>query len=235
VLQVDRIETYYGGVRALSGVTLEVSPGAIVTILGANGAGKTTTLKTIAGLLRPARGAVTYQGRRIDRLPPDRIVRLGISLVPERRELFPEMTVEENFIMGAYSRRDRRHIAEDLEGTFELFPELRSRRGQVAETLSGGQQQMVAIGRALMARPRLLLLDEPSLGLAPLLVGRIFEAIRAINRTGVTVLVVEQNAHRALPLSEYTYVLDAGRVVLTGPSAQLIADPRIKQSYLGEL
>jgi branched-chain amino acid transport system ATP-binding protein len=235
MLRVDGIETYYGSIRALSGVTLDVSPGTIVTILGPNGAGKTTTLKTIAGLLRPARGAVRYQGRRIDRLAPDHIVRLGISLVPERRELFPEMTVEENFIMGAYSRSDRRRVREDLEETFALFPELRSRRGQVAETLSGGQQQMVAIGRALMARPRLLLLDEPSLGLAPLLVGRIFEAIRTINRTGVTVLVVEQNAHRALPLSEYTYVLDAGRVVLTGPSAQLVADPRIKQSYLGEL
>jgi branched-chain amino acid transport system ATP-binding protein len=235
MLRVDGIETYYGSIRALSGVTLDVSPGTIVTILGPNGAGKTTTLKTIAGLLRPARGAVRYQGRRIDRLAPDHIVRLGISLVPERRELFPEMTVEENFIMGAYSRSDRRRVREDLEETFALFPELRSRRGQVAETLSGGQQQMVAIGRALMARPRLLLLDEPSLGLAPLLVGRIFEAIRTINRTGVTVLVVEQNAHRALPLSEYTYVLDAGRVVLTGPSPQLVADPRIKQSYLGEL
>jgi len=235
VLQLDGIETYYGSIRALSGVTLEVSGGAIVTILGANGAGKTTTLRTIAGLLRPARGSITYEGKRIDRLPPDRIVRLGISMVPERRELFPEMTVEENFIMGAYSRRDRRQVAGDLERTFELFPELRPRRDQVAETLSGGQQQMVAIGRALMARPRLLLLDEPSLGLAPRLVGRIFEAIKAINRTGVTVLVVEQNAHRALPLSEHTYVLDTGRVVLAGPSARLIADPRIKQSYLGEL
>jgi len=235
VLQLDRVETYYGNIRALSGVTLDVPDGAIVTVLGANGAGKTTTLKTIAGLLRPARGSITYQGERIDRFPPDHIVRLGISMVPERRELFSEMTVEENFVMGAYARRDRRTMADDLERSFELFPELRPRRAQVAETLSGGEQQMVAIGRALMAQPRLLLLDEPSLGLAPLLIGRIFEAIKAINRTGVTVLVVEQNAHRALPLSGHAYVLDTGRVVLTGPSAQLIADPRIKQSYLGEI
>jgi branched-chain amino acid transport system ATP-binding protein len=235
VLQLDGIEISYGGIRALNGVTLAVADGAIVTILGPNGAGKTTTLKTIAGLLRPARGSITYQGQRIDRLPPDRIVRLGVSMVPERRELFAEMTVEENLIMGAYSRRDRRRIAEDLERTFELFPELRPRRRLLAETLSGGQQQMVALGRALMARPRLLILDEPSLGLAPLLVGRVFEAIKAINRGGVTVLVVEQNAHRALPLSAHTYVLETGRVVLAGPSAELIADPRVKQSYLGEL
>jgi branched-chain amino acid transport system ATP-binding protein len=235
VLRLEGVEAYYGSIRALAGVTLAVPVGGIVTILGANGAGKTTTLRTVAGLLRPARGTITYGGRRIDRLAPDRIVRLGISMVPERRQLFPEMTVEENLWMGAHVRRDHDGIKRDLGGAFELFPDLRERRRQVAETLSGGQQQMLAIARALMAQPRLLLLDEPSLGLAPLLVERIFDAIRTINRASVTVLLVEQNAYRALPLSQHTYVLETGRVVLDGPSERLITDPRVKQSYLGEL
>ncbi len=235
MLRLEDVEVRYGSIRALAGVTLEVPAGALVTILGANGAGKTTALRTIAGLLRSARGTITYEGRRIDRLPPHRIVRLGISLVPERRQLFPEMTVQENLVMGAYSRRDRRRISHDIELAFELFADLRARQRQIAETLSGGQQQMLAIARALMARPRLLLLDEPSLGLAPLLVARIFEAIKTISQSGVTILIVEQNAHRALPLSQHAYVLEAGRVVLTGPSQQLIANPRVKQSYLGEL
>ena len=176
-----------------------------------------------------------YEGRRIDRLPPDRIVRLGISMVPERREVFPEMTVRENLIMGAYSRRDRGRWSGDLEGVLSLFEDLRGRQGQRAGSLSGGQQQMLAIGRAVMARPRLMLLDEPTLGLAPLLVQRIFAAIEEIARSGVTILLVEQNAYRALPLSRFAYVLETGRVALSGESRELVKDPRIKQSYLGEI
>ncbi len=235
MLRLDDVRASYGSIRALQGITVEVPAGAVVTILGANGAGKTTTLRTVTGLLRPDRGTITYEGRRIDGLAPDRIVRLGISMVPERRELFSEMTVAENLKMGAYSRRDRGAIAADLEGVFVLFGDLRERRRQVAASLSGGQQQMLAIGRALMARPRLLLLDEPTLGLAPLLVQRIFEAIGEISRSGVTILLVEQNAHRALPMSRFAYVLETGRVVVSGASNDLISDPRVKQSYLGEI
>jgi branched-chain amino acid transport system ATP-binding protein len=234
LLRLEGVEAYYGSVRALSGVSLEVPDGAIVTLLGANGAGKTTTLRTIMGLLRPAGGTVTYRNERIDRLPTDAIVRRGISMVPERRELFPEMTVEENLIMGAFSR-SRREIAGGLERVYELFPDLRARRGQVAQTLSGGQQQMVAIGRALMARPRLLLLDEPTLGLAPLIVKRMFEVIARINGDGVTILLIEQNAYRALPISRFGYVLETGRIVLAGDSRQMLEDPRVKGSYLGDI
>ncbi len=235
MLRLEGVAASYGSIRALHYVSLEVPPGAIVTILGANGAGKTTTLRTITGLLRPTRGAILYEGRRIDRLSPDRIVRLGISMVPERRELFLEMTAHENLVMGAYTRRDRAGVAADLERVFELFPDLKIRTGQMAAALSGGQQQMLAIGRALMARPRLVLLDEPTLGLAPLLVQRIFGAIVEINRGGVTVLLVEQNAHRALPLSQFAYVLETGHVALSGESGALAADPRVRLSYLGEI
>lgn len=233
MLRLEAVEAGYGGVKALHGVSLEVPAGSIVTLLGANGAGKTTTLRAITGLLKASRGTITYEGRRIERLPPDRIVRLGISMVPERREVFPEMTVRENLIMGAYSRRERR--PDDIERVFGLFEDLRGRQGQKAGSLSGGQQQMLAIGRAMMARPRLMLLDEPTLGLAPLLVQRIFEAIEEIGRSGVTILLVEQNAYRALPLSRFAYVLETGRVALSGESRELVKDPRIKQSYLGEI
>jgi branched-chain amino acid transport system ATP-binding protein len=235
MLRLEGVAASYGSIRALHDVSLEVPEGAIVTVLGANGAGKTTTLRAITGLVRPARGAIVYEGRRIDRLAVDRIVRLGISMVPERREIFSEMTVHENLVMGAYTRRDRAAVADDLDRVVGLFPDLKERRGQTAGALSGGQQQMLAIGRALMTRPRLMLLDEPTLGLAPLLVQRIFGAIVEINRGGVTVLLVEQNAHRALPLSSFGYVLETGRVVLSGESRALAADPRVRQSYLGEI
>jgi len=235
VLRLEAVEAYYGSVRALAGVSLRVPAGEVVTMLGANGAGKTTTLRTIVGLVRPAAGRILFEGVRIDRAPTDRVVRLGIGMVPERREIFPDMTVDQNLRMGAYTRRDRAAIARDLDEVFDLFPDLRGRRPQLAATLSGGQQQMLAIGRALMARPRLLLLDEPTLGLAPLLVQRIFEAIELINRRGVTVFLVEQNAHRALPISRFAYVLENGRVALEGTSADLLADSRVKQSYLGEI
>ena len=235
MLRLEGVAASYGSIRALHDVSLEVPEGAIVTVLGANGAGKTTTLRAITGLVRPARGAIVYEGRRIDGLAPDRIVRLGISMVPERREIFSEMTVHENLVMGAYTRRDRAAVADDLDRVVGLFPDLKERRGQTAGALSGGQQQMLAIGRALMRRPRLMLLDEPTLGLAPLLVQRIFGAIVEINRGGVTVLLVEQNAHRALPLSSFGYVLETGRVALSGESRALAADPRVRQSYLGEI
>jgi branched-chain amino acid transport system ATP-binding protein len=235
VLRLEDVRASYGSIRALQGITLDVPAGAVVTILGANGAGKTTTLRTITGLLRPDRGRITYEGRRIDGVAPHRVVRLGISMVPERRELFPEMTVVENLRMGAYSRRDRSAIAADLDEMFTLFGDLRERRRQLAGSLSGGQQQMLASGGAVMARPRLLLLDEPTLGLAPMLVQRIFEAIAEISRSGVTILLVEQNAHRALPMSRFAYVLETGRVVVSGASRDLASDARVKQSYLGEI
>jgi branched-chain amino acid transport system ATP-binding protein len=235
VLRLDAVEAHYGSIRALAGVSVHVPAGQIVTMLGANGAGKTTTLRAIMGLVRPTGGRVLFEGARIDRMPTDRIVRLGIAMVPERREIFPDMTVDQNLWMGAYTRRDRAGVDEDLHGVLELFPDLRGRGGQLAATLSGGQQQMLAIGRALMARPRLLLLDEPTLGLAPLLVQRIFEVIERISRRGVTIFLVEQNAHRALPISRFAYVLENGRVVLEGASAELLADARVKQSYLGEI
>jgi branched-chain amino acid transport system ATP-binding protein len=235
MLRLEDVHASYGSITALRGITVDVPAGTVVTILGANGAGKTTTLRTITGLLRPARGAIVYEGRRLDGLAPDRIVRLGISMVPERREVFSEMTVIENLRMGAYSRRDRTGIGADLEEIFALFGDLRERWRQRAGSLSGGQQQMLAIGRALMARPRLLLLDEPTLGLAPLLVQRIFEVIGEISRSGVTILLVEQNAHRALPMSRFAYVLENGRVTVSGTSRELVADPRVKQSYLGEI
>ena len=233
MLTVEGIVASYGSIRAIHGVSLSVPDGAIVTLLGANGAGKTTTLRVITGLMRPDAGTITFDGKRIERRAPDDIVRAGISMVPERREVFPEMTVYENLVMGAYARRDRHAVRDDLPRVWQLFPDLRERQGQVAGALSGGQQQMLAIGRALMARPRLMLLDEPTLGLAPLLVQRMFEVIGEINRTGVTILLVEQNADRALALSKFAYVLETGRVVLEGDSEQLAADPRVQLSYLG--
>ena len=235
MLHLEGVEAYYGGIRALAGVTLDVAAGTVVTILGANGAGKTTTLRAITGLVRPSRGTITYEGKRVDGLGPDRIVRLGISMVPERRELFPEMTVRENLLMGAYSRDGRQAIRQDLEYMYHLFSDLKERPYQLAATLSGGEQQMLAIGRALMARPRLLLLDEPTLGLAPLLVQRIFSTVEEIGRTGVTILLVEQNAYRALSISRFAYVLETGRVTLSGESQRLIGDQRVKQSYLGKV
>jgi branched-chain amino acid transport system ATP-binding protein len=233
LLAVDGIETFYGGIQALKGVSLQVPEGSIVTLLGANGAGKSTTLKSISGLVRPARGTVAFAGHRIDGLPSERIVRLGISHVPEGRELFPELTVLENLKMGAYIRRDRRAVERGLERAQAHFPILAERRLQLAGTLSGGEQQMLAIGRALMAEPRLMLLDEPSLGLAPMLVEEIFRIIREIHDHGTTVLLVEQNANKALSIADYGYVLETGTVSLAGDSRQLLRDDHIRRSYLG--
>jgi branched-chain amino acid transport system ATP-binding protein len=233
LLSVEGIETFYGGIQALKGVSLAVPEGSIVTLLGANGAGKSTTLKSISGLVPPARGTVTFSGRRIDGLPSEKIVRLGISHVPEGRELFPELTVLENLKMGAYTRTDRRAVGRGLERVQAHFPILAERRLQLAGTLSGGEQQMLAIGRALMAEPRLILLDEPSLGLAPMLVEEIFRIIRDIHDRGTTVLLVEQNANKALSIADYGYVLETGTVSLAGDSRQLLRDDHIRRSYLG--
>jgi branched-chain amino acid transport system ATP-binding protein len=232
VLEVDGIAVYYGKRRALEGVTLTVGPGEIVTLLGANGAGKSTTLRAVSGLVRPTRGRIRYEGRDITHAAADAIVAAGVGHVPEGREIFPEFTVLENLLVGGHTVR-RRDIGERLEAAFHLFPTLRERQRQAAGTLSGGEQQMLAIGRALVTRPRLLLLDEPSLGLAPMLSREIFRVIRRINDGGVAVLLVEQNARRALALASRGYVLETGRLVASGPSAGLAQDPRVRTAYLG--
>jgi branched-chain amino acid transport system ATP-binding protein len=233
LLTVDGIETYYGSIQALRGITFTVPEGSIVTLLGANGAGKSTTLKSISGLVPPARGTIAFMGARIDALPSEQIVRRGISHVPEGRELFPELTVLENLKMGAYTRSNRRDVQQSLDQVQAHFPILAERRWQLAGTLSGGEQQMLAIGRALMARPRLMLLDEPSLGLAPLMVEEIFRIIREIHESGTTVLLVEQNANKALSIADYGYVLETGSISLAGDSRDLLRDDHVRRSYLG--
>jgi branched-chain amino acid transport system ATP-binding protein len=234
LLALDGIEAYYGNIQALKGISFKVPEGSIVTLLGANGAGKSTTLKSISGLVPPLRGTVAFRGQRIDGLPSEEIVRLGISHVPEGRELFPELTVLENLKMGAYTRKDKRAIQRSLERVQEHFPILAERRSQLAATLSGGEQQMLAIGRALMAEPTLMLLDEPSLGLAPMLVAEIFRIIREIHESGTTVLLVEQNANKALSIADYGYVLETGTISLAGTSQQLLRDDQVRRSYLGQ-
>ena len=234
LLALDGIETYYGSIQALKGISFKVPAGSIVTLLGANGAGKSTTLKSISGLVPPVRGTVTFRGQRIDGLSSDEIVRRGISHVPEGRELFPELTVLENLRMGAYTRKDKTAIRRALERVQEHFPILAERRSQLAATLSGGEQQMLAIGRALMAEPALMLLDEPSLGLAPLLVAEIFRIIREIHESGTTVLLVEQNANKALSIADYGYVLETGTISLAGDSRRLLRDDQVRRSYLGQ-
>ncbi len=235
LLAVKNVETLYGLIYALRGVSLEVSEGRIVTILGANGAGKTTILKTTMGLIedQPDKGAIEFMDRRIDGQETEDIARLGIAYVPEGREVFEELSTSENLLMGAYPRRDRAGIRQDFERVYEYFPALKERRHQWAGTLSGGEQQMLAIGRALMARPKLMMLDEPSLGLAPLLVKEIFEIIKTINRAGVTILLVEQNAKMALSIADYGLVLENGRFVLAGTPAELMEDEDIQEFYLG--
>jgi branched-chain amino acid transport system ATP-binding protein len=234
MLTVTDLHVAYGAIQALSGVSFNVPAGAIVTLIGGNGAGKTTTLHTLSGLLRPTRGQITFAGCDLTQVPPHEIVGLGLCQVPEGRLVFPESTVTENLALGAYLRRDRAAIAATRDHVFELFPRLAERRAQPAGTLSGGEQQMLAIGRALMSAPKFLLLDEPSLGLAPRLIETIFERIVAINRDqSLPILLVEQNARLALAISSYAYVLESGCVALHGPSAELAADPRLKAAYLG--
>ena len=234
MLNVSNLETRYGQVAALRGISLEVREGEVVCLIGPNGAGKTTTLMTISGLLKPVRGTIQFLGQDITRLSPDRIVGLGIIQVPEGRWILGEMTVYENLLMGAYIRRDgKERIRTDIDRAWELFPALRERAQQQAGTLSGGEQQMLAIARALMARPKVLLMDEPSLGLAPVLVAEIFRTIQHLNATGTTILLVEQNARQALRISHRAYVLEVGRIILEGPSKGLIENEMIRRSYLG--
>lgn len=235
ILRLEGVRVKYGHVEALKGISLFVEKGEIVALIGANGAGKSTTLRAICGLVQISDGTVEFDGRRIDGLPPHQIVKLGVSHVPEGRRIFPRLTVMENLMMGAYFRKDREKVKEDLEFVFSLFPILAQRKDQKGGTLSGGEQQMLAIGRALMARPRMLLLDEPSLGLAPNLVIRTFEAIKRINEKGVTIFLVEQNAYMALEISNRGYVLENGRIVLSDISKNLMRDEFVKKAYLGDL
>lgn len=234
VLEIRNVETFYGPIMAIRGVSLEVPKGKIVTILGANGAGKTTLLKTVSGVMDPEKGQVLLEGREIQGSDPDAVVRAGVAHVPEGREVFPFLSVEENLQMGAYTRADRENVAGDVEMVFDYFPILKERRGQQAGTLSGGQQQMLAIGRGLMTRPRVMLLDEPSLGLSPLLVQEIFGIIRRLNEEqGVTMMLVEQNANVALKTAHYGYVLEIGRIVMAGEADKLLASEDIQEFYLG--
>ena len=234
LLELDNVKTYYGNIRALKGISLKVEEGEIVCLIGGNGAGKSTTLMTISGVLTPVEGDVLYQGRSIVDVRPDNIVQKGICQVPEGRMIFPLLTVMENLDLGAYLRKDKEGIKEDIDRVFRLFPILHERRKQHGGTLSGGEQQMLAIARALMARPRLLLLDEPSLGLAPILVDSIFETIRRINEQGTTILLVEQNAQLALQFSHRGYVLETGEIALSDSSDNLLENEKVRKAYLGE-
>ena len=233
LLEIRDIETYYGNIRALKGISLDVEEGEIVTLIGSNGAGKSTTLRSISGLTPPREGSIKFEGTEIGEVPPQEIVERGISLSPEGRHVFPRMSVRENLDLGAYLRKDREGIENDRERVYSLFPRLKERERQKGGTMSGGEQQMLAIGRALMANPRLLLLDEPSMGIAPILVERIYETIAEINRQGTTILLVEQNANYALEVSKRGYVLETGKVALEDQSSALRSNPDVQKAYLG--
>ncbi|WP_423226733.1 ABC transporter ATP-binding protein [Candidatus Amarolinea aalborgensis] len=233
LLDVRDLDVYYGAIHALQGISFHMEPGEIVTLIGANGAGKSTTLRTISGLIRPRRGTVTFKSQEISRTAAERIVRLGINHVPEGRKIFAPLTVLENLEMGAYTRDDPAEIRQSMERVFQTFPRLKERLTQLGGTLSGGEQQMLAIGRAMMAKPSLLLLDEPSMGLAPVVVEKIAEIIQEINATGTSILLVEQNAHMALTIAHRGYVMETGRIVLEGSADKLLHDPQVRQAYLG--
>ena len=232
LLKLTNIETFYGKIQALKGINLEVEEGKIVTLLGANGAGKSTTMKTIAGLLKPRKGMVEFLGEKVTGMRPDQLLRKGIALVPEGRAILATMTVLENLEMGAYHRKDN-GVKQDIRDVMKCFPILEERQSQLAGTLSGGQQQMLAIARALLSKPKLILLDEPSMGLAPLIVAEIFEIIKEINREGTTVLLVEQNAKQALKIADYGYVMETGKIIIEGVASDLLQDERIVEAYLG--
>ncbi|HYO50172.1 MAG TPA: ABC transporter ATP-binding protein [Chloroflexia bacterium] len=234
VLEVRDIHTYYGNIHALKGISIKVEAGEVVTLIGSNGAGKSTTLKTISGVLKPRKGSVHFEGKRIDQIEPDEVVKMGIAQSPEGRRIFSRMTVMENLEMGAYSRKDRTNIQNDMERVFMLFPRLKERLNQKGGTMSGGEQQMLAIGRSLMSRPKVLLLDEPSMGLSPILVETIFGVIRDINKDGTTVLVVEQNALMALQVAHRGYVLQTGTIVMEDTSKNLMQSELVRKAYLGE-
>ncbi len=231
-LRVENIHVYYGAIHAIRGVTFTVNEGEVVTLIGANGAGKSTILKTVSGLLRPKSGTISFDGTDITQIPPHKLVPMGLAHVPEGRRIFQQMTVEENLEMGAFTQ-PKGGIAMDLEKVFALFPRLKERRRQIAGTLSGGEQQMLAMGRALMSHPKLLMLDEPSMGLAPILVEQIFDIIRSLHRTGTTILLVEQNAQMALSVADRAYVLETGEITLTGTGDELIHNDAIRKAYLG--
>lgn len=233
MLKIDNLHVYYGAIHAIKGISLEVNQGEIVTLIGANGAGKSTTLRTVSGLLKPKEGTIAFEGQSIGGVPAHEIVKRGISQVPEGRRIFAEMTVMENLELGAFTRSDKDGIKADLKMVFERFPRLEERKEQQAGTLSGGEQQMLAMGRALMSRPRLLLLDEPSMGLAPLLIKEIFSIIVDINKAGTTVLLVEQNANMALSIAHRAYVLETGRITLSGDAKELAASEEVRKAYLG--
>lgn len=234
LLEVTSLHVSYGAIRALQGISFTIERGEIVTLIGANGAGKSTTLRTISGLLKPIHGDILYRGNSIIRTPAEKIVRLGISQVPEGRQIFSKLTVRENLEMGAYTRKDKHEIEESLERVFTSFPRLKERLKQLGGTLSGGEQQMLAMGRGLMSRPELLLLDEPSMGLAPILVEEIFSIISRINGDGVSILLVEQNAAMALSIANRGYVLETGKIALEGTASELLANPQVQSAYLGE-
>lgn len=233
ILKVEEIHTYYGNIHALKGISIGVDLGEMVTLIGANGAGKTTLLKSILGMVPPRHGSIHFDGKPIERLSTEQIVRSGISYVPEGRRIFPLLTVDENLEIGAYLRSDRDEVSKDIEKIFQLFPQLASRRNQLGGSLSGGEQQMLALGRGLMGRPKLLLMDEPSLGLAPVLVEQIFEMIKRLNDQGVTILLVEQNAQMALSIAHRGAVMETGRIGLMGLAPNLIEDEKVKRTYLG--
>ncbi|MBO6149027.1 MAG: ABC transporter ATP-binding protein [Lachnospiraceae bacterium] len=233
MLKIEDLKVSYGMIEAIKGISFEVNDGEIVTLIGANGAGKTTTMHAISGLIKPSSGSITLNGEELTKLPAHRIVGLGLSQVPEGRRVFAEQSVEENLVLGSYLRKDREEIAKDMEYVFTLFPRLKERRKQAAGTLSGGEQQMLAMGRALMTKPSIILMDEPSMGLSPLLVSEIFHIIEEINSKGTTVLLVEQNAKRALAIAKRAYVLETGYITLSGTGEELIKDERVQKAYLG--
>jgi branched-chain amino acid transport system ATP-binding protein len=234
MLKINNLNVFFGGIHALKGISFEVPMGKVVTLIGANGAGKSTTLRTICGLIKPRGGQIKFSNNEINNIPADKIVKKGIALIPEGRKIFPNLTVQENLSLGAFARTDKKEIEKDLEWVYELFPRVKERLWQKGGTLSGGEQQMLAISRGLMSRPKLLMMDEPSLGLAPLLVKEIFDIIKKIHEDGITVLLVEQNAFAALKIADYAYVLETGKVVLQGTGEELLKDERVKKAYLGE-
>ena len=234
MLEIRNLNVHYGGIHALRGINLEVDNGKIISLIGANGAGKSTTLKSVMGLVPKSAGSVVWNGKDITRLETKEIVKAGIALCPEGRKVFPDLTVAENLTIGAYLRKDKEEIKKDRDWVYELFPRMKEREWQLAGTLSGGEQQMLAVGRALMTKPKLLMLDEPSLGLAPLVIKDIFSIIRQIKEAGVNVLLIEQNAKAALEISDFAYVMETGTITMSGPGRELLSDDRVKKAYLGE-